>query len=150
MSLKENHNWANLANFCPCRHDDKKRGTVRQITQKPIVSWSIQFWIPIANNSENVQYEKTSLKDLTHRTKNLISTNDANFIDQQSEEKEKSIQLHSFTSEQHLSTMSKTSMQLQKVKFFIVFVNQYTFPTPTDPPRARCNKNFSYYLTQKI
>ena len=105
----------------------KKRGTSRQKTQKSIFSWSIQFWIPIANSSENVQYEKTSLKDLTHWTKNLISINDANFIDQQSEEKEKSIQLPSFTSEQHLSTRSKTSMHLQKVNFFLVFVEQIFF-----------------------
>ena len=126
-----------------------KQGTIRQKTQKSIFSWSIQFWIPISKNSENVQYEKTSLRDLTHRTKNLISINDANFIDQQSEEKGKSIQLHSFTSEQHLSTRSKTSMHLQKIKFLLVFVEQKVFPTPTDPP-TMFNNMFPYYMPQNI
>ena len=127
-----------------------KQGTIRQKTQKSIFPWSIQFWIPIAKHSENVQYEKTSLRDLTHRTKNLISINDANFIDQQSEEKEKSIQLHSFTFEQHLSTRSKTSMHLQKIKLFLVFVEQKVFPTPTDPPTTMFNNMFPYYMPQNI
>ena len=119
-------------------------------TQKSNLSWSIQFWIPIANVSENVQHEKNSLKNLTLWTKNLISNNDANYMDQQCEEKEKRIELPSFTSEQHLSTMSKASMELQKVRVFLVFVNQNTFPTPTDPPTIRFNKRFPYYLPQNI
>ena len=97
-----------------------------------------------------MQYEKTSLRDLTQRTKNLISINDANFFDQQSEEKEKSIQLPSFTSEQHLSTRSMTSMHLQKVNFFLVFVEQIFFPTLTDPPTTMFINTFPYYLPQNI
>ena len=151
MALKDNHNWANLANFCSCRYDYKKNEAQSDgKTQKSTLSWSIQFWIPIANVSENVQHEKNSLKNLTHWTKNLISINDANYMDQQSEEKEKSIQLPSFTSEQHLSTRSKTSMHLQKVKFFLVFVEQIFFPTLTDPPTIRFNNMFPYYLPQNI
>ena len=118
--------------------------------QKSTLSWSIQFWIRIANVSENVQHEKISLKNLTHWTKSLISINDANYMDQQCEEKEKCIEFPSFTSEQHLSTKSKASMQLQKVKFFLVFVNQNTFLTPTDPPTIRFNNMFPYYLPQNI
>ena len=71
-------------------------------------------------------------------------------MDQQCEEKEKRIKLPSFTSEQHLSTMSKASTQLRKVGFFLVFVNQNTIPTPTDPPTIRFNNMFPYYLPQNI
>ena len=128
----------------------KKRGTSRQKTQKSIFSWSIQFCTPIANNSENVQYDKTSLKNLTHWTKNLIWSNDAIFIDQQNDGKEKWIQFPSFTSERHSNPRSKTSMHLQKVEFFLVFLKQNFFPTLTDPPTTMSNNMFPYYLPQDI
>ena len=86
--------------------------------------------INIQNQSIRCQFRRFRKKCITKeiptetwaKDKNTDSSQLPNSIHQHKEEKEKCIQFPLFTSEHHLSTRSKTFVNLKKFKFFVVFM----------------------------
>ena len=95
-----------------------KEAIFEQKTPKSIHSCSNHFWNPVANVSVKAQYEKTSIQNLKHSTKNFILITEAFLPTKTVKWRGSCNQFPSSMSEPNLSTRSKICMHLKKFKFF--------------------------------
>ena len=112
---------------------------------KSIHSCSNEYRNQKASDSVKVQNEKNSTQNLTPQWKKLILRNYAFVFTNTMKKKEMCIQFPSFTSEQYLSTRSKTFVNLKKLKFSLVALGQKQVYTAS----RNTNKQVQYWALLK-
>ena len=126
---REKNRGATLASFSPCRHDDEK---IKQIRTKK--SKNISFVVKSVLETKQKRFRHSPIREIinlkfdTQILKNEFSWR-CNYIHKHNvkskmEKNFKYIQFHSFMSERHLNTRSKTCMHHENFKFFLVSASE--------------------------